>query len=720
MNPSQPTKRNDVLAVVRRRSPVFLSVFLLVFALSLVALVVIPVRYVATGSVIVAEQTANPEGSQPIGADKIGDPADLESQILLIKASRLLHLALERSDVQAAVVEDCEERAHAGIARFIGGSAAGCQTLLQDRTSLVDQLQQHFSISAVGRSRVITIAFDSPSPSAAQRLVNALTTTFLDERHASWVAQNKTTAVPLKQELEKVSQTLKQDEERIRAFRSGKGLVRGSQAPISSERLSSISQSLVAAEAAKSDAAARLEEIEKAARTDVANSPIAMSNRTIMDLKQQLTVLDVEFARTSATLGPRHPAMVGLQQARDALKARLDLELQSVVAGARKSFETASALTASLRQKMHAFETEAGTAEDEESSIADLLRALETKKARYADLTREITRLEAQAPAYSDTTKLVNLADLPASPYFPKRVPFVLGGLVLALLMAGGATLVADRLDISLKSAAAIGTIVGAPILSAIPELHEGWSWRRRRAQLSQAEVLARARDNPAFRAAIADLIGAMAINVRTGRSKTVLIASPSSGDGRTLTTIALAYGLAALGKRTLIVEADFRNPSIAGTLKLGPTPGLAGLLQSAMPFEAAVRPTLAPTLFVLPAGQRISSATAALAGPRMAQLLDWARSFDYVLIDTPAAGATQDACALAKLADAVVCCVRWGKSDEATLAATVRDLRQAGGRLLGAVMTMVDLGSRSLYEGRPGAKAAADRREPQAVGVPA
>ena len=118
-----------------------------------------------------------------------------------------------------------------------------------------------------------------------------------------------------------------------------------------------------------------------------------MSNRTIMDLKQQLTVLDVEFARTSATLGPRHPAMVGLQQARDALKARLDLELQSVVAGARKSFETASALTASLRQKMHAFETEAGTAEDEESSIADLLRALETKKARYADLTREITRL---------------------------------------------------------------------------------------------------------------------------------------------------------------------------------------------------------------------------------------------------------------------------------------------------------------------------------------
>ncbi len=427
--------RHDALSIMRRRGLLFLAVAVGVYATVVIALFVLPARYVATSSIIVAEQTASVDGAPPIGSDKVGDPADVESQIVQVRAPRLLRLVIARPDVRALPLPDCDRTR----------DASSCANSTSGSDALLDYLQQHYSVSAVGRSRVINIAFDAGSPLVAQTLSNALTITFLDDRRQSLVGIAQRSAQSLRQERQQLGQSLQADNDQIRAFRSQNGLIRGSIAPISSERLSSISQSLVAAEAAKAEAATRMDEIEKASRTDAMDSPIVRSNRTINDLRQQLIALDVEYARSSSVLGPRHPALISLDQARDMVKSRIGAELRVLVAGAKTSYETASALVDSLRAKMLGFEAEATSAEDREASIADLVQRAETKKARYEDLSRQIARLEIEAPAYSDGTKLVNLAELPASPYFPKRAPFLIGGLVLALLFGSGAAIVAER-----------------------------------------------------------------------------------------------------------------------------------------------------------------------------------------------------------------------------------------------------------------------------------
>ena len=116
-----------------------------------------------------------------------------------------------------------------------------------------------------------------------------------------------------------------------------------------------------------------------------------------------------------------------------------------IVARARNKYETASALTESLRKKMSSIGSEAQSAQDEEASIADLVRNLEVKRAKHEEMSRQITRLETQTPSIADSTRLVSLAELPTTPYFPKRMPFVLGGFVLALMAGIGAALLTER-----------------------------------------------------------------------------------------------------------------------------------------------------------------------------------------------------------------------------------------------------------------------------------
>src|SRR4051794_660142 len=85
-SPSLRSRRGGVLVKIWRRRPLFAFVFCTIFAIALAALILSPVTYLATGSVIVAEQEPGVANASAAWAQKIGDPADMESQLLVIRS----------------------------------------------------------------------------------------------------------------------------------------------------------------------------------------------------------------------------------------------------------------------------------------------------------------------------------------------------------------------------------------------------------------------------------------------------------------------------------------------------------------------------------------------------------------------------------------------------------------------------------------------------------
>src|SRR3954451_9310339 len=99
--------------------------------------------------------------------------------------------------------------------------------------------------------------------------------------------------------------------------------MRGANAPISSERLTSIGQQLSVAEAARAEAAARLQEIKSEQFRNSRDAPSVLSSRAIADLKQQLTVISAQLASSATVLGPKHPSLLALEREQALIHQRL-------------------------------------------------------------------------------------------------------------------------------------------------------------------------------------------------------------------------------------------------------------------------------------------------------------------------------------------------------------------------------------------------------------
>lgn len=707
-------RRTGLLVRLWRRRGIAAGVFAVVMTITVLALMVLPVSYLASGSVIVAEPEPGVPNQPAAWAQKIGDPADLESQLLLVRSPRVMRLAMAMPGAHDAVLRECRWQAGHGVLGTVLGvlmpsRGKSCDQLAPDSEELIDYVMARYKVGTVGRSRVITIAYQSPLSDVAQTLVNALVTAFLDDQKAGLSSSREAAAAYLWQELRQLDAEVREKDAAIMEFRRAKGLMRGAAAPISSERLTSINQQLAAAEAARADAAARLKEIKTSQSRGTADAPAVLASRSVADLKQQLTTVTGQLASMAVTLGDRHPSLRALQRERDTLEQRLSQEVATVATSAQKSYDAADALVASLKQQAATIKAEVAAATADEASIESMVRAADIKRQKYSELYKRASELETERRVMQGSTRLVSLAEHPTKPFFPKKLPFLAAGFTLATLLGLGAALLRDRADRSVRASGDLANVTGAPIFAELPRITSRapatpvlGMMLTRQAELPLAAALDKARHDPHLQDALRKLYAGIVLAGSNERFRTILVTSSGPSEGKTFTTLALGELVAATGRRVLVLECDMRRPTIADALDLPGGPGLTAVLTGKFPLREAVVRTGIRNLDVLPAGRPTAASTELLMSKTMIEALRFAETYDLVLIDSPPADMLMDAHVLAKHVDGVLCCTRWGRSSIAGAAATIERLRAAGGHVFGMTITMVKPDDLPFYEAKP------------------
>ena len=151
---------------------------------------------------------------------------------------------------------------------------------------------------------------------------------------------------------------------------------------------------------------------------------------------------------------------------------------------------------------------------------------------------------------------------------------------------------------------------------------------------------------------------------------RTMMVTSPGDGDGKSITAANLALTMAQeFQRRVVLVDADFRGPSVHALFGLEPTPGLSELLSGDVTLEDAMIYLPDHRLTVIPAGRTPHFPTELLGSTAMRRIVDTLRGrFDRVLFDTPAVMPLADTGTFAPMADGVVLVVRAGLTQRPAL----------------------------------------------------
>ena len=173
---------------------------------------------------------------------------------------------------------------------------------------------------------------------------------------------------------------------------------------------------------------------------------------------------------------------------------------------------------------------------------------------------------------------------------------------------------------------------------------------------------------------------------------KTMVVTSASPREGKTTTVINLGIIMAQAGPRVMIVDADFRRPSlhhIFGFLPNGKRvlPGLSNLIVGNSRLQDVLLPSGFARVSLVPAGIVPPNPNELLSSQRMKSVIeDLSEQADIVLFDSPPCLPYSDAFLLAPLTDGVLYVVRAGSQDKAAQRRVQRQLQQAKVRMLGVV----------------------------------
>lgn len=176
------------------------------------------------------------------------------------------------------------------------------------------------------------------------------------------------------------------------------------------------------------------------------------------------------------------------------------------------------------------------------------------------------------------------------------------------------------------------------------------------------------------------------------------VVTSPTANNGKTINATNLAVSFAQMGKKTLLIDSDMRNPTLHKLFSLSSKNGLSEVLAE-LTDSINVTKTNIENLSVLVAGKIPPNPAELLASPRMDNLLDFVKQhYDCVFIDTPPVNIVTDATVFAQKSTGYVMIAKTDLTNVPDLRLAVGTLKNIGADILGFIINDASSDKKKYY----------------------
>jgi succinoglycan biosynthesis transport protein ExoP len=401
----------------------------------------------------------------------------------------------------------------------------------------------------------------------------------------------------------------------------------------------------------------------------------------------QTNVIAVAATATSPTLAAKianayATAFVTYQQATSS----------ATLTAAEQQLQAQIATVAAELAKLESSSNSAATAQANAAQIAALA-------GQQATLNEELATLQVNGAASTGGVEVVTPAKAPTAPSSPKPVRDGVIAAIIGLLAGIAIALLADHFDDAVYSKEEAGKLAGdAPVLGVIPRIR---SWKRR----SDAVLATIDSRNSSVAEAYRSVRTSLQFAGHDGDMKTILVTSPSAGEGKTSTIANLGVVLAQAGQRVVIVSCDLRRPRLGQFFERSESPGVTSVILGQASLGDALQPVEGiGNLFILGSGDVPPNPTELLASGSAKEIFSKLRqAFDIVLLDSPPLLPVTDAVILAELADATLLVIAAGETKRNQVQEAAEMLAQVDASRVGVILNEVEIGGRYGYRDRYG-----------------
>ena len=374
--------------------------------------------------------------------------------------------------------------------------------------------------------------------------------------------------------------------------------------------------------------------------------------------------------------------------------ARLD----SRIAELKIDIERAgTAVQALLRQRTNAARpaSEGGEADQR---LQEPERDAVAKGQLYHTLLRRQQEIRNQQETIAPDARILSLAATPDRPSSANPLLFIFPALIAFLICGSLLAVILEKLDRGLRSEREINEALSIPCIGLVPQVTQRDRTRRLHEYLLASPFAAY---SEAFRLIAATMQLASPLR----QPKVVLITSSLPGEGKTTVAVSLSVCSALLRQRVLLVDLDFKHPSILRELGGNTDQGVLDLLLNNRPPAEVIQSIPELELDYLPINRCSFDPLALFAGDEMPRLLHQLRgSYDCVIIDSPPVLGSTETRLLAAMADEILFVVKWGSTRRELAQNALNLLRRPGGapaqqlRHVSALVAQVDLKKHARY----------------------
>jgi len=583
-----------------------------------------------------------------------------------------------------------------------------------DPEAVIELKENIFSVSPDRESQYIRASLTTSNPQESADILNELVSLFVEDRQgtsrdeiASKLSTLRTQESSLQRELDAAIRGLDQIR-RATQITGLAGIVDGGDEfqHVIDLKERQLELQIDNLEADISELESNVETEKKRAESteiSVVTREQAETDPTYSSLNQRVSLLEASLEEMLTTLGENHRDVRRMRELVRQTKQERDARYQLIANQRRQAnYERVRDQLAHLQRRRAEIAEKLAEAQRQKAALDEARAQYEAQWRKRNDIEDRLKNVQQTIQTYqlllddpeTPKVKIAARALKPLRPSFPNMLIFVPAGFVLGGMLGVGLAFLVELLNDKVRTPRDAMQL-SAPLLGVVYHSDDDKEVRK----LDPAKVL---REAPysltaecyrRFRTDLKRRIAGQKVN-------SLLITSPSQGDGRTTMAANLAMAIAAEAKKVLYVDANFRRPTSMVLFPKGSanmpesTAGIKGLsnfLNGQCQLNEAIRTTNDENLDVIDPGPMPNTPAELLGSARMNELLGkGGNGYDLIIIDGPPL-LVSDARVLAAMVDGTVMLLNATKTKKGAAIRLLRELRSINVNVVGTVITCAE-----------------------------